>query len=295
VTADRSDSRGLGRGLAALLGEDKDAAAGAGERPVQTIALDRIHAGRFQPRRRFPDDELEALAGSIREKGVLQPILLRPHPDIAHGYEIVAGERRWRAAQRAGVHEIPALVRDLSDRDALEVALVENIQREDLSPLEEAAGYKRLLVEFEHTQEQLAKVVGRSRSHLANMMRLLDLPGPVKEMLDDGRLSAGHGRALLVATSPVKAARMVVARGLNVRQTERLVNDPTIERRRRRHGPADGGKTADILALEQELSIRLGLRVSIDDRGGKGEITVHYSSIEQFDDLLERLGHKGRV
>ena len=285
----RSDQRGLGRGLAALLGEEGDAApAPAAARAAQQIPLHQIHAGRFQPRRHFDDDEIGALADSIRENGVLQPILVRPHPDVAYGFEIVAGERRWRAAQRAKLHEIPVLVRDLSDGDALEVALVENIQREDLSPLEEAEGYQRLLDEFEHTQEALAKVVGKSRSHVANMMRLLGLPDPVKSMIDDGRLTAGHARALLNAPDPVNLAHQVVNRQLNVRQTERLVQAARQRPSVRRTRP---GKSADVLSLERDLSQRLGLRVAVEDRGGKGEVVIRYASSEQLDGLLRRLGY----
>ncbi|MCP4328308.1 MAG: ParB/RepB/Spo0J family partition protein [Alphaproteobacteria bacterium] len=290
MSAEKSESRGLGRGLAALLGEDSgdDSSAAAGH-AAQELPLHQIHAGRFQPRHRFDDSDLEALAGSIREMGVLQPILVRPHPDIAGAYEIVAGERRWRAAQRAGVHEIPALVRDLADRDALEVALVENIQRENLSPLEEAQGYRRLLSEFNHTQEALSKVVGKSRSHVTNMMRLLGLPEPVKAMLDDGRLTVGHARALLNALDPVDLAHQAVNGQLNVRQTEELVRVGRLRSRPRR---ARRSKSADIVALERDLSQRLGLRVAVHDRNGKGEIVIRYATLEQLDGLLKRLGHQ---
>ena len=289
MTTDRSEQRGLGRGLAALLGEDAaDPPAPAGARSPQQLPLHQIHAGRFQPRRRFDAAEIDALADSIREKGVLQPILVRPHPEIAYGFEIVAGERRWRAAQKAGLHEIPVLVRDLADGDALEVALIENIQREDLSALEEAEGYQRLLEEFDHTQDALAKAVGKSRSHVANMMRLLALPEPVKAMIDDGRLTAGHARALLNAPDPVNLGHQVIKRQLNVRQTERLVQAARQRPAARRPRP---GKSADVLTLERDLSQRLGLRVAVEDRGGKGEVVIRYTSPEQLDGLLRRLGY----
>jgi len=294
MSADRPDrpdrQRGLGRGLAALLGEDDDEKTGTGHAAPQQISIGDIYPSRFQPRHRFDDEELVALANSIREKGVLQPILIRPHPETPRAYEIIAGERRWRAAQRAGLHEIPAQIRDLSDRDALEVALVENIQRQDLSPLEEAEGYRRLMEEFDHTQDALARVVGKSRSHVANMLRLLSLPEPVKAMVDDGRLSAGHARALLNAEAPVELAEQVVDRQLNVRQTERLAQSGRKTPSTRKPPP---GKSADLLALERELSERLGLRVTIEDRGGKGDIVIHYTSLDQLDDVLKRLGHRG--
>ena len=290
MSADRPETRrGLGRGLAALLGDEplSENAGDVAPRAPQSIPVDRIYPGRFQPRHRFDEDELKALAASIREKGVLQPVLVRPHNDKAHAFELVAGERRWRAAQLAGVHDIPALVRDLTDRDALEIALVENIQRQDLSPLEEAEGYQRLVDEFSHTQEALAKVVGRSRSHVANMLRLLTLPDPVKLMLDDGRLTAGHARALLGADDPLDLARQVVTRQLNVRQTERLAQTGRkAATSRQRLVP---GKSADILALEKRLSEALGLRVTVEDRGGKGELVIRYQSLDQLDGLLAKL------
>jgi len=283
-----NERRGLGRGLAALLGEDEAVAEDGGTpaRSAQTLPVELIEPGRFQPRRIFDEDELTALALSIREKGLLQPILVRPHAHDYGRYEIIAGERRWRAAQKAGMHEIPALVRPLSDRDALEVALVENIQREDLSPLEEAEGYQRLLEEFDHTQEALAQVLGRSRSHIANMIRLLSLPAPVKKMVDDGSLSAGHARAILSVADPADLARQIVRRQLSVRQTERLVQATRERPRPRKTAPA---KSTDVLALERELGAALGLKIEINDRNGNGTVQIEYRTLAQLDDIIRRL------
>lgn len=289
MSAGRSDrARGLGRGLAALLGEDAEAP-GPAPRGLQAIPVEHVEPGRFQPRRRFDEDEIEALAASVREKGILQPVVVRPHPDRAGVYELIAGERRWRAAQRAGVHEIPAVVRELADSDALEIALIENIQRQDLTPLEEAQGYRRLLDEFGHTQEALAKVVGRSRSHVANMMRLLGLPDEVKSLVEQGALSAGHARALLNARDPAGLARDVVRRGLNVRQTEQLVRREAEDGGRSRGKRAAPAKSTDVLHLERDMTARLGVRVAIEDRDGRGRLIVEYKTLDQLEDVLERL------
>src|SRR5262249_53948249 len=228
--------RNLGRGLSALFGEESEDYATLDRlRQAKTVPIDFVRAGRFQPRRNFDDAALDGLAESIREKGVLQPILVRRHPEEASAYEIIAGERRWRAAQRAQLHEIPVVIRELDNREALEVALVENVQRQDLTPLEEAEGYRRLIEEFSHTQEDLAKSVGKSRSHVANTMRLLGLPDPVKLHVEAGRLTAGHARALLNAQDAVMLADEVVRRGLNVRQTEQLAQ--TAKRRQTAAAP----------------------------------------------------------
>ena len=281
-------ARGLGRGLGALLGEPA-AVHGRGSRlaPVADLA-----PGPFQPRRRFNDSDLESLAESIRRRGVVQPVLVRPGPEGAPPWQIVAGERRWRAAQRAKLREIPVIVHPLDDREALEVALVENVQRENLGPLEEAEGYRRLLEEFGGTQESLAALVGRSRSHIANMMRLLALPDAVRALLDDGALSAGHGRALLGADDGEALAREAIARGLNVRQTERLAaraggKRPPPKARAKRRRPAAG--RADIVKLEAELAEALGVGVRIVDEGASGELRIAYGSLEQLDFVIERL------
>ena len=288
MTGDENKRRNLGRGLSALLGaEQEDLAALDQVRAAKLVPTERLHPGRFQPRRRFPEAEMAALVVSIREKGILQPILVRRHSDQPNDYEIVAGERRWRAAQRAQLHEIPVVVKDLGDADALEIALVENIQRQDLSPLEEADGYRRLMEEFQHTQEKLAKVVGKSRSHVANAMRLLSLPAPVKELVEDGELSAGHARALLNADNPAALAAEVVARGLNVRQTERRVKSGREGTAPKRSKPE---KTTDTLALERELSIALGLKVTLRSLAeATGELVIRYQTLEQLDDVLQRI------
>lgn len=285
----------LGMGLSALLGEDE---AEFGElehgEHTKTVAVGRLHPGKYQPRHAFGDEELKNLADSIRTKGVLQPLLVRPHPEQVGEFEIIAGERRWRAAQLAQVHEVPVIVRDFDDRETLEVALIENLQRQDLSPLEEADGYQRLMDEFSHTQEALASALGKSRSHVANMLRLLTLPEAVKDMLDDGRLSAGHARALVGNTNAAALAAEVAKKGLNVRQTEQLVKGAT--------AAADGGagtsmsksagkkvKDADTLALEHDLANLLGLKVDINDHNGHGTVVVHYETLEQLDGILARL------
>ncbi len=277
--------KALGRGLDALLGEGAAALAGGHRAPAQ-VAISDIDPGRFQPRRYFDADELKRLAESIREQGVLQPVLLRPHPDTPGRYELVAGERRWQAAQRAGLHEIPALVRELDDSTTLEVALVENLQRQDLSPLEEATAYQRLIDEFSHTQEALATVIGKSRSHVANTLRLLGLPEAVKALVDRGELSAGHARALLTAPDPVTLARRIARDGLSVRQAEALAKAAP-SGKTRAHPPE---KSTDTLALEKRLAASLGLKVDIQQRKKGGDITFRFHSLDQLDELIERLG-----
>lgn len=276
----------LGRGLSALLGEDTAEPQEISEgRPIRIIPIENLRSGQYQPRRRMNDEHLQELAQSIGDKGILQPLLVRRDPTDETEFEIIAGERRWRAAQLARIHEVPAIVRELSDQEALEIALVENLQREDLSPLEEAEGYRRLKDEFDYTQEELASSLGKSRSHVANTLRLLTLPDPVKILLDDGELTAGHARALINAEDPVGLARKVARRGLNVRQTEKLVQGrPTPPRT-----VQEPEKDADTLALERDLSNLLGLRVGIQFRGGRGNLTIHYESLEQLDDILHRL------
>jgi ParB family chromosome partitioning protein len=283
--------RGLGRGLSALFGEEtEDYTEPDRARPPKTVPIESLRPSRFQPRRGFDEEALASLVESIRAKGVLQPILVRRHPEAADVHEIIAGERRWRAAQRAQFHEVPVIVRDFSDRDALEVALVENIQRQDLTPLEEAEGYQRLAQEFGHTQEDLAHILGRSRSHVANMLRLLSLPEPVKEMLQSGALTAGHARPLINAEDPAALAGLVVKRGLNVRQTEKLAASRKPGGTPRRQVAA---KDADTLALERDISNLLGLKVTITFRRQKGgNLVIHYQTLEQLDDILQRLSAK---
>jgi ParB family chromosome partitioning protein len=268
-------------GLSALLGGAPDLLGDGGRPDAQHVPIEFLRPSPVQPRRRFGEAELEGLARSIRDQGVLQPLLVRPAAGAA-GYEIVAGERRWRAAQRAGLHELPVVVRELSDRAALELALVENLQRQDLGPLEEAEAYRRLIEEFGHSQEELGRALGRSRSHIANMMRLLGLPPAVRAMVEDGSLSAGHARALLAATAPERLALKVATEGLSVRQTEALV-------RRSNAGPPRPASDADIAMLERDLSQRLGLRVAIRRSGRGGSVTLRFSRLEQLDALLRRL------
>ncbi len=315
----------LGRGLSALFGEAEAAAiaspaedgvgpddprdatsaghaakesADASASGVRRMPVDRLSPSPYQPRRVFDDAGLDELAESVRHRGVLQPLLVRPRADTPDHYEIVAGERRWRAAQRAQVHTVPVLVRDLTDRETLEVALVENLQRQDLNPMEEAEGYRRLVDEFSHTQDALAEVVGKSRSHVANTLRLLSLPEEVRGLVNDGSLSAGHARALLTLDHPTQFAREVVRKGLNVRQTEALAREvaqrPPQARPRKGSGPRPGGldKDADTLALERDLSTQLGMTVTIDMKGAgaeHGTLTVRFASLSQLDEVLSRL------
>jgi ParB family chromosome partitioning protein len=286
----------LGRGLAALFGEDsEDYAALDQVRAAKTVAIEQLRPNPFQPRREFEPDAMRALSESIASNGMLMPILVRRRPDQPDMLEIVAGERRWRAAQMARLHEVPVVIRELSDQQALEAAIVENVQREDLSAIEEAEGYRRLMDEFHHTQEALAKVVGKSRSHIANTLRLLGLPEAVKDMVLHGKLSAGHARALLGAETPETLAKKVIGSGLNVRQTEQLVRKFGPVRAETGAGSGRGAiKTAkdpDTLALEQDLSALLGLKVNIEIHGNGGALTVHYRSLEQLDEVLRRLNH----
>ena len=283
----KSGRRELGRGLSALLGDavgEQDT--GAARHQPHMLPIEQLRPSRFQPRRNFAEPNIQALAESVREKGILQPILVRRHPDTPDSYEIVAGERRWRAAQAARLHEVPVIVKDLGDKGVLEIALVENIQRQDLGPLEEAEGFRRLIDEFSHTQEELAKAVGRSRSHIANTIRLLNLPAKVKTLLDEGALSAGHARALLNSADPEGLASLVVRRGLNVRQTEKLVQGGKKPAPKRKTPAA---RDPDTIALEQDLSNMLGLKVSIEFHGKGGRLIINYDTLEQLDDLLNRL------
>jgi ParB family transcriptional regulator, chromosome partitioning protein len=280
----RAKRRPLGRGLAVLFGET--ASDTASDMAAQRrVPIELIRPGTLQPRRRFAEAELDALAQSIREKGVLQPLLVRLVSEDDAVFELVAGERRWRAAQRVGLHEVPVIVRALTDSDALEIALVENLQREDLSPLEEAEAYSRLTAEFGRTQASLAEAVGKSRSHVANTIRLLSLPTPVRNRLDEGELSAGHARALLAAADPAALADEVVRRGLNVRATERLVQRREQLPQWRRPRVRD----ADTLALERDLSAHLGLRVILEPKARGGALTLHYTSLDQLDRVLRLL------
>ncbi|HZT51469.1 MAG TPA: ParB/RepB/Spo0J family partition protein [Stellaceae bacterium] len=283
--------RGLGRGLSALLGEEPPTPAAEAPAGVRAVPIERLHPGRFQPRRRFDEEGIAALADSIAAQGVLQPLLVRRSQTMLDGYEILAGERRWRAAQRAKLHEVPVLVREIGDREALELALVENVQREDLQPLEEAQGYQRLIDEFGYTQEQLAYRVGKSRSHVANTTRLLSLPPAVRARLDDGSLSAGHARALLRAPDPVALMHDILRLELSVRQTEHAVQVQREEPKYVFPAPPKPQRDVDLVAVERELSGLLGLKLTVHpSKGGKsGVLQIRYRSLEQLDEVLAML------
>jgi ParB family chromosome partitioning protein len=278
----------LGRGLAALLGDeggDGSTMESGTARLARAIPISALEPGSGQPRRYFDEDALDALAQSIRERGMLQPIIARRIEGSPGRYEIVAGERRWRAAGRAGLVEAPVILRDMTDRDALEIALIENVQREDLNPVEEAAGYQNLVDAYNYTQEDLAKAVGKSRPHVANMLRLLNLPEATRARLAKGELSAGHARALLVAADPDRLADQVIARGLNVRQTERLVQEGGLPR-------AAAAKPTDpnLAAVERDLSDSLGLKVALKPRGKRGgRLVLDYKDFDQLDLVVARL------
>jgi ParB family chromosome partitioning protein len=280
--------RSLGMGLAALLGGERDLLGSTSDRPhpTETVPIEFLRPSPFQPRRNFDEEEIEALARSLREKGVLQPLLVRPAPAGAPGYEIVAGERRWRAAQRAGLHELPVIVRELDDRAVLELALVENLQRADLGPLEEARAYRRLMDEFGHDQEAIGELVGKSRSHVANTLRLLALPEPVAALLEAGRITAGHARALLGAADPAALVTEVMRRDLSVRETEALVRSSARPRAQPRGGRR---RDPDLVAFEERISARLGLPVAIQPSAKGGRLSIRYSSLDQLDALLRRL------
>lgn len=297
----RRRTHGLGRGLSSLLGEmtreesiaEPNRTTAAGGDDLRSIEIARIRPHPDQPRRHFDAEALDELAASIRERGVIQPIIVRPHAD---GYQIVAGERRWRAAQRAQLHRIPAIIRDLSDTQLMEVALVENIQRRDLNPIEEAEAYARLIGEYGHSQEALAKIVGKSRSHLANLIRLLDLPQPVRQAVIEARLSMGHARTLVGLDNAVELAEQIERKALSVRQAERLAASAKNSGSEK---PARGKKSAqpgmdiadaDIRALEQHIADQLGVKVSIDHRkDGSGQVVLRYTTLEQVDMICQRL------
>jgi ParB family chromosome partitioning protein len=271
-------------GLSALLGDNAPVEADS-RKPTRTIPIELVHPGRYQPRRVFDPEKLAGLVASIRDKGILTPLLVRPHQSIANAYELIAGERRWRAAAQAQLHEVPVIVRDLTDRETLEIALVENLQREDLNPLEEAQAYARLTEEFEHTQEDLARAVGKSRSHVANTMRLLGASQKVKDYLADGKLTAGHARALIGWDRADAIADEIVERGLNVRQVEALMAKAK-DIGGKRQSPA---RDTDTVALEREISGSLGLAVKLKPRGNAGEVVISYRTLDQLDHLLRRL------
>jgi ParB family chromosome partitioning protein len=276
----------LGRGLAALIGDVKVEAPPA-ERPKgqRRVPVAFIRPSPRNPRRAYDNDDLADLAQSIREKGVVQPLVVRPLPG-SDVYEIIAGERRWRAAQKAGLHDVPVVVREASDKEALELALIENVQRADLNPLEEALGYQQLIDDHQFTQAALAETIGKSRSHIANTLRLLKLPDPVQAYIRDGKLSAGHARALVTHADPLAAARRIVNEGLSVRDTEALDD---AGRGKKKAAKKAGRKDADTAALEKSLSDKLGLAVTIDHKPSGGEVRVRYTTLEQLDDIVRKL------
>lgn len=293
----------LGRGLSALLGESEgdgyEASEAGGEAParsrdgVRLIPIEMIRPNPAQPRKTIDEADLEALSQSIAEKGLVQPVLVRPVAGEDEAYELVAGERRWRAAQRAQLHEIPALIRELTDRETLEIGIVENVQRADLNAVEEAQAYRQLIDRFGHTQDDVARAVAKSRSHVANMLRLLALPEGVLTYLANGKISAGHARAIASAPDPVSLAEAIVAKGLSVREAERLAReaqaDTGLERKSVRKASSDG-KDADTRALEADITARLGLSVDIRHGSKGGEIRVLYKTLDQLDDVCRRLG-----
>ena len=278
----------LGRGLAALLGDTADeGVALARARSTRKAPIETLRANPNNPRRTFDEGELEDLAGSIRERGVLQPILVRTVRGVADGYEIVAGERRWRASQQAGLHEVPILVIEANDREAAEIALIENVQRSDLNPIEEARGYERLASEHGRNQIDVARIIGKSRSHIANTLRLLNLPPAVLAMVEQGDLTAGHARALLAVAHPEAVARRVVAQGLTVRDVERLGQGEAGQSGRAPE--TNAAKDADTMALERSLGEALGLKVMIDHAGGRGELRIKFKDFDQLDAVAEKL------
>lgn len=301
----KPEKRGLGRGLSALMADiNPETEGGPGQtgdqdsnprsrRADMTVPVEKLTPNPDQPRRHFAREALEELAASIREKGVIQPLIVRPGKSGADSYEIVAGERRWRAAQQAQVHEIPVIVRDFDDTEVLEVAIIENIQRADLNPVEEAQGYRQLMDRFGHTQERLAEALSKSRSHIANLMRLLQLPAEVQDHLREGRLSSGHARALITTDDPAGMAREVIAKGLSVRETEKLVQKPR-KKAAGKTGSGDGksgDKDADTRALEADLSAALKMTVTIDHPPGQesGQISIRYDSLDKLDELCRLL------
>ena len=291
--ADRKDKRGLGRGLSALMADvnvDPGPAAAptaAARRPDMMVPIEKVHANPDQPRRAFSKEHLDELTASVREKGIIQPLIVRPMPGQAGHYQIVAGERRWRAAQGAQLHELPVVVREFDDTEVLEVAIIENIQRADLNAIEEAAGYKQLMDKFGHTQEKLAEALGKSRSHIANLLRLLNLPEDVQTFLREGRLSAGHARALVTADDASELARQVITKGLSVRDTEKLAKGKDEQPKAK---APKSVKDADTRVLEQDLSANLSMPVNIAHKeNGTGTLSISYRSLEDLDALCSLL------
>jgi ParB family transcriptional regulator, chromosome partitioning protein len=291
MAEDAARSR-LGRGLAALIGDvgtESSVERPRGQRRVSTTSL---RPNARNPRRNFSEEELDELTASLRERGMIQPIVARPVRGAPDAFEIIAGERRWRAAQRAGLHEVPVVIIEASDQEALQLAIIENVQRADLNPLEEAEGYRALIRDFSHSQDDVARMVGKSRSHVANTLRLQTLPDRVKEHIQSGRLSAGHARALVGHHDAERLGEEIVTRGLNVRQVEEIARQESGRNGKPRSRKPSAEKSADTLALEKRLSDALGLVVSIDARGESGVVSIRYRNLDQLDDLGRRLEKK---
>ncbi|MEP3276460.1 MAG: ParB/RepB/Spo0J family partition protein [Stappiaceae bacterium] len=308
---ERPKNKRLGRGLAALIGDVSVAESlGARHTPgrpqasheeqdisnsgdsVKSIPIEFVSANPRNPRKTFSEDELADLAASVKEKGIVQPILVRPVPGSAEKFEIIAGERRWRAAQRSGLHEVPVVVREVTDQEALELAIIENVQRSDLNSIEEAMGYDQLISEFSYSQNELAKIIGKSRSHVANTLRLLKLPNSVKDYLAEGLLTAGHARALITVEDPAALAEIIVEKGLTVREAEKLAQNPDAVNKPAAGLQSKPEKDADTKALEKRLTDGLGLKIAIQHKNdGKGEMRIRYASLEQLDNICKILGY----
>jgi ParB family chromosome partitioning protein len=290
--ADEAARSRLGRGLAALIGDDETPPLERA-RTQRKAPIESLRANPRNPRQNFSDAELDELAGSVRERGIIQPIVVRQVAGETGTYEIIAGERRWRAAQRVGLHDVPIVALEVNDAQALEYAVIENVQRADLNPLEEAAGYLALMDDFGRSQDDVAKIVGKSRSHIANTLRLLKLSEPVKAYVRSGKLTAGHARMLVGQPNAEEFAEMIVARGLNVRQVEALARKDGAAQVRALKPPRRGGKDSDTVALQKRVSDVLGLQVSVDHRGSWGILHIHYRDLDQLDDILRRLEGSG--
>jgi ParB family chromosome partitioning protein len=292
--SDDLSKRRLGRGLAALIGEmDQPLPVGEPQRAVaadRTMPIEFVARSAKNPRRYFDEAELQDLASSIRQHGIVQPVVVRTVGE--NRYEIIAGERRWRAAQLAGFTDIPVIIRDVDDRTALELAIVENVQRSDLNPLEEALGYEQLIAEHGYTQNDLGEIIGKSRSHVANSLRLLKLPDPVRDMLAEGSLSAGHARALVSTSDPVSLARAVVQKGMSVRDAERLAQNDIKSQSEPKERALANVKDSDTIALERSLSDALGLDVTINHKSGSGQIRINYKSLDQLEAVCRLLEQK---
>jgi ParB family chromosome partitioning protein len=291
MAEDAARSR-LGRGLAALIGDVGTESSAERPRGQRRVATTSLRPNARNPRRMFSEEELDELTASLRERGMIQPIVARPVRGTPDAFEIIAGERRWRAAQRAGLHEVPVVILEATDEESLQLAIIENVQRSDLNPLEEAEGYRALVEDYSHTQDDIAKMVGKSRSHVANTLRLLKLPPSIRAYIFKGKLDAGHARMLVGQPNAEKLAEEIVARGLNVRQVEEIARQESSRSGKPQSRKRSAEKNADTLALEKRLSDALGLVVSIDARGESGVVSIRYRNLDQLDDLAQRLEKK---